>query len=204
MSTGPGGFFKKWKDYARAPIQGWSPHYYCGTTGHALKFSTDQWYEMLDKANRMEKLIGDQWAALTEFDPEHKGQSSSSTSGGAWHPAGDRDQQASPVRADGMPARRPGGRPDPRHVQSPRRQGGHGECGPARQLLALPLPRRRRPVRGDSDLFMCFVMYRPHHNARAVRLNVQTPEIDFRASGRGTSGSSGSPGRPPSRERTWC
>ena len=58
IAAGPNGndtgwtkrFFARWADGARAPIQGWAPHYYCGTTGHALKFTTDQWYEQLHKA----------------------------------------------------------------------------------------------------------------------------------------------------------
>jgi len=80
-------FFKKWADFSRAPISGWAPHYYCGTTGHALKFTDDQWYEMLAKANRMEKLITDQWAALGEFDREHKVKLVIDE-WGCWHPAG--------------------------------------------------------------------------------------------------------------------
>ena len=47
IAAGPNGndldwtrrFFAKWADGQRAPIQGWAPHYYCGTTGHALKFN---------------------------------------------------------------------------------------------------------------------------------------------------------------------
>jgi alpha-N-arabinofuranosidase len=95
IAAGPNGndvdwtrrFFKKWADYARAPIHGWAPHYYCGTTGHALKFDRDQWYAMLAKANRMEALIVDQWAALAEFDPQHKVKLVIDE-WGAWHPAG--------------------------------------------------------------------------------------------------------------------
>ncbi len=49
----------------------WSPHYYCGTAGEALKFNTDQWYELLGRANEMEKLITDQWAVMGKFDPQH-------------------------------------------------------------------------------------------------------------------------------------
>ena len=80
-------FFAKWADYTKAPIQGWAPHYYCGTTGHALKFSTDQWYEQLHKANQMETLIRDQWAALGEFDREHRIKLVVDE-WGCWHPAG--------------------------------------------------------------------------------------------------------------------
>ena len=95
IAAGPNGddvewtrrFFKKWSDYAKAPIQGWAPHYYCGTTGHALKFSRDQWHEQLHKANRMETLVKRQWQALEEFDPQHKIKLIVDE-WGSWHPEG--------------------------------------------------------------------------------------------------------------------
>ena len=95
IAAGPNGndldwtrrFFKKWTDYARAPLHGWAAHYYCGTTGHALEFSGDQWYEMLHKANQMERLIVDQWAALGEFDAAHKVKLVIDE-WGCWHPKG--------------------------------------------------------------------------------------------------------------------
>ncbi len=95
IAAGPNGndldwtrrFFAKWADGQRAPIQGWAPHYYCGTTGHALKFNQDQWYEQLHKANQMETLIKDQWAALGEFDPEHTVKLVIDE-WGSWHPEG--------------------------------------------------------------------------------------------------------------------
>ena len=175
-------FFKKWKDYARAPMQGWSPHYYCGTTGHALEFSRDQWYEMLHKANQMERLIADQWAALAEFDPEHKVKLVIDE-WGAWHPAGTeinkrhlfeqmgclRDALAAALTLDTFN----------RHADKV-------DMANVAQLVNC----LHSLFLADEDQFVAtptfhvFVMYRPHHNARAVRLNVQTPEIDFRASGR--------------------
>ena len=47
IAAGPNGnnrdwtrrFFAKWADGQKAPIHGWAPHYYCGTTGHALEFT---------------------------------------------------------------------------------------------------------------------------------------------------------------------
>jgi len=90
-------FFKKWTDFTRAPLSGWAPHYYCGTTGHALRFSEDQWYEQLDKANRMERLITDQWAALGEFDPEHKVKLVIDE-WGCWHPPGTEINRRHPHR----------------------------------------------------------------------------------------------------------
>ncbi|HYM23858.1 MAG TPA: alpha-L-arabinofuranosidase C-terminal domain-containing protein [Vicinamibacterales bacterium] len=55
-------------------VFGWALHYYSGTTGdrNAVQFSTDDWYELIARADRMESLVTDHWAAMAEFDPAHK------------------------------------------------------------------------------------------------------------------------------------
>ena len=53
-------------------IHGLGAHYYCGTAGTATEYSTDQWYELLQKAAGVERLILDQRAVLDEFDPERR------------------------------------------------------------------------------------------------------------------------------------
>lgn len=170
-------FFTKWADGARAPIQGWAPHYYCGTTGHALKFTTDQWYEQLFKANQMETLIGDQWAVLGLFDPEHKIKLVVDE-WGSWHPAGTEV--------------------NPAHLFE--------QMGTLRDALvaALTLDTFNRHADkvdmaniaqlvnnlhslflADGDRFVAmpnfhvFEMYRPHHGARSVRIDVHAPEVAF-------------------------
>lgn len=80
-------FMKKWTDYSRVQLDGWSCHYYCGTTGSAIEYSNDQWYEMFEKAYFMDQLLRDQWNALAEFDPEHHIKLVIDE-WGAWHPAG--------------------------------------------------------------------------------------------------------------------
>ena len=70
IAAGPNGnnldwtrrFFKKWTDFARAPLHAWAPHYYCGTTGHALRFSHDQAPAMDRIHDRLDK-IGQQLSA---------------------------------------------------------------------------------------------------------------------------------------------
>ena len=175
-------FFAKWADYAKAPIQGWAPHYYCGTTGHALNFSTDQWYEMLAKANRMESLIADQWAALGEFDKDHKIKLIVDE-WGAWHPEGTEINK--------------------RHL--------YEQMGCLRDALvaALTLDTFNRHAEkidmaniaqlvnnlhslflADGDQFVAtpnfhvFEMYRPHHGAKSVRIEVQAPAVSFQAAGK--------------------
>lgn len=170
-------FFAKWADGARAPIQGWAPHYYCGTTGHALKFNTDQWYEQLAKANKIEKLVVDQWNALAAHDPEHRIKLIVDE-WGSWHPAGTEI--------------------NPKHLFE--------QMGTLRDALvaALTLDTFNRHAEkvdmanvaqlinnlhslflADGDRFVAtpnfhvFEMYKPHHGATSVRLDVQAPAVGF-------------------------
>jgi alpha-L-arabinofuranosidase len=53
-------------------IHGWGAHYYCGTAGTDLEYTDDQWYELLEKATRVERLIVQQRAVLDSFDPDRR------------------------------------------------------------------------------------------------------------------------------------
>jgi alpha-N-arabinofuranosidase len=189
VAAGPNGndvewtrrFFKKWLDYTRAPLNGWAAHYYCGTTGHALKFSEDQWYEMLDRANQMERLVKDQWAALAEFDPHHHVKLLVDE-WGCWHPAGTeinpkhlfeqmgclRDALVAALTLDTFN----------RHAEKV-------DMANIAQLInnlhSLFLADGDRFV--VTPTFYVFEMYRPHHGGKAVRLDVQAPDVAFRAGG---------------------
>jgi alpha-N-arabinofuranosidase len=189
IAAGPNGndldwtrrFFTKWADGAKSPIRGWAPHYYCGTTGHALKFNTDQWYEQLHKGNRMEALIRDQWEALGRFDPGHKIKLVVDE-WGSWHPAGTEI--------------------NPKHLFE--------QMGTLRDALvaALTLDTFNRHADkvdmaniaqlvntlhslflADGDRFVAtptfhvYEMYRPHHGAKSVRLDMQAPDVTFHAGG---------------------
>jgi alpha-L-arabinofuranosidase len=70
-------------------MYGWAMHYYCGTAGkgQAVDFTEDDWYELLEKAVRMEDLIQKNWAAMAETDPGHKVRLIVDE-WGAWHRAG--------------------------------------------------------------------------------------------------------------------
>jgi len=80
-------FFTKFRDYSSVPVNGWAPHYYCGTAGTATSFTEDQWYELLARAAEMERLVQDQWEALAEKDPEHHVKLVIDE-WGCWHPPG--------------------------------------------------------------------------------------------------------------------
>ena len=80
-------FFVKYHDYTPAPINGWAPHYYCGSAGNALEFTDDQWYQLIAQGFEMDKLVHDQWATLGESDPRHDIKLIVDE-WGAWHPGG--------------------------------------------------------------------------------------------------------------------
>ncbi len=174
-------FFARWADGAQAPIHGWAPHYYCGTTGHALKFSRDQWYEQLFKANKMEALIKDQWTAIGEFDRKHTIKLIVDE-WGSWHPAGTEI--------------------NPRHLFE--------QMGTLRNALvaALSLDTFNRHADkvnmanvaqlvnnlhslflADGDQFVAtptfhvYAMYRAHQGAKSVRIDVQADELTFQSAG---------------------
>jgi alpha-N-arabinofuranosidase len=70
-----GGFGRMW---------GWALHHYSwnvtgGRTndwmqgkGDAVKYPNEEWYELLNEADRMESLITDHWAIMGEFDRQHR------------------------------------------------------------------------------------------------------------------------------------
>ena len=65
-------------------VWGWGLHHYSwnvsqGRTtdwdagkGDALKFTVEEWYELLRQADRMETLITSHWTVMGEFDPTHR------------------------------------------------------------------------------------------------------------------------------------
>ena len=53
-------------------LYGWAMHYYCGTAGGAVDFTTEDWYSLLAKADVMESLINRHWAVMGEVDTERR------------------------------------------------------------------------------------------------------------------------------------
>jgi alpha-N-arabinofuranosidase len=78
IACGPNGNDPEWTRRfftalrGRRRIHGWAAHYYCGTAGTATEYTDDQWYELLEKAARVERLVVQQRAILDGFDPERK------------------------------------------------------------------------------------------------------------------------------------
>jgi alpha-L-arabinofuranosidase len=85
IAAGPNGGDREWttrffrtliarRAGALNDVFGWALHYYCGSTGdrNAIQFSTEEWYDLLARADRMESLITQHWTAMAESDPMHK------------------------------------------------------------------------------------------------------------------------------------
>jgi alpha-L-arabinofuranosidase len=61
-------------------------HYYCGSTGQqvANEYTENEWYDLLERANRMETLVEDHWQVMGEFDRERRVKLAVDE-WGAWH-----------------------------------------------------------------------------------------------------------------------
>lgn len=189
IASGPSGndknwtarFFQRWADYTHAPLQGWSPHYYCGTAGEALKFTTDQWYELLKSANGMEGLITDQWDVMGKFDPKHEVRLVVDE-WGAWHKAGTEInkahlfEQMSCLR-DALIAALT--------LDTFNRHAEKMAMGNVAQLIN----NLHSLFLADGDKFVAtpnfyvFEMYKPHQGAKAVRAVVQSEKVGYSAGG---------------------
>ena len=71
----------------RRILGGMSFHYYCGKAGDCVDFSAEQWYELLEKAYRMDELITRHYGVLQGYKME-KEMKLVIDEWGCWHPDG--------------------------------------------------------------------------------------------------------------------
>jgi alpha-N-arabinofuranosidase len=69
-----------------AKLYGWGLHYYCGSTGQQIanEYTENEWYDLLERSNRMETLVEDHWQIMGEFDRERRVKLAVDE-WGAWH-----------------------------------------------------------------------------------------------------------------------
>ena len=142
---------------------GWGLHHYSWNTsrgattdwfkgkGDAVKFSNDEWYELLNESDRMEGLITGHWAVMGELDRRHRVKLVVDE-WGAWYREG---SEVDPSHLLGQQSTMRDARSrgaDARHVSSPRRQGRHGEHRAARQLPSVAVPGARGQVPRDTHI----------------------------------------------------
>jgi alpha-N-arabinofuranosidase len=67
-------------------VYAWGLHYYANTTGkgNALEYTTDEWYELIARSDRVGSLIEQHWAVMGESDPQHRVKLAVDE-WGAWH-----------------------------------------------------------------------------------------------------------------------
>jgi len=188
IASGPNGndlnwtqrFFERYMSArrGRAPIHGWSPHYYCGTTGHALQYGADGWYEMLRKGNFMETLVREQWDALTTFDPKHAIKLCVDE-WGCWHPKGteiNKDHQFEQMITlrEAMVAALT--------LDTFHRHAEKVVMSNVAQMINC----LHSLFLADGDKFVAtpnfhvYDMYQPHKGGEAIRLNVEAPSIRYK------------------------
>ena len=71
----------------RRILGGMSFHFYCGKAGDCVDFSTEQWYELLEKAHRMDELITRHYGILQGYKMENE-MKLVIDEWGCWHPDG--------------------------------------------------------------------------------------------------------------------
>ena len=96
------GFFQSMREKGEGmfgKLYAWGIHHYCwnvsaGRTndwnagkGDALAFSAEQYYELLVEADKIDRYIGEHWAAMGEFDTRHRAKIVVDE-WGAWHRPG--------------------------------------------------------------------------------------------------------------------
>ena len=67
-------------------LYGWGLHYYSGSTGRQIanEYTENEWYDLLERSDRMEKLVEDHWQIMGEFDRERRVKLAVDE-WGAWH-----------------------------------------------------------------------------------------------------------------------
>ncbi len=67
-------------------LYGWGLHYYAGSTGQQIanQFTENEWYDLLERSNRMETLVEDHWQIMGEYDRERRVKLAVDE-WGAWH-----------------------------------------------------------------------------------------------------------------------
>ena len=175
-------FFQKLTEKGSGQINklyGWALHYYCGSTGQqvANEYTENEWYDLLERSNRIETLVEDHWQIMGEFDRERR-MKLVVDEWGAWHkqdsdvPAGYLYAYAGTLRdalISGM------------HLDTFQRHADKVVMSNPAQLINTI----HSLFHAYEDKFIMtpnyhvFEMYMPHANATAVRTEFISPKVGF-------------------------
>jgi alpha-N-arabinofuranosidase len=164
-------------------VWGWALHYYCGTSGagQALNFTTDDWYELLGKADRMDGLIRQHWTAMEEAGVAGKVKLVVDE-WGAWHNAG---SEVDPRYLFGQTPTLRDALISGITLDTFNRHADKIAMANAAQLInnlhALFLAREEKFT--VTPNYHVFRMYLPHAGARSVRTLFSAPALNYRNAG---------------------
>ncbi|MDX2149619.1 MAG: alpha-L-arabinofuranosidase C-terminal domain-containing protein [Bryobacteraceae bacterium] len=189
IPSGPNGFDVKWtREFfqrmaekgrgALRGVWGWAVHYYCGTTGKSsTDFTSDDAYQLLANANRMDQLIRLNWNIMAETDPEHRVKIAVDE-WGAWHP----DANAlAPHHLFGSPQTMRDALVAGLTLDTFQRHADKVAMANVAQLVNCI----QTLFLADGDQFCVtptyhvFAMYKDHQNAQAVRAEFNAPLVEY-------------------------
>ena len=164
IGSGPNGgdvnwtrkFFENLQQKGGRQIQklyGWGLHYYAGSTGQQIanQYTENEWYDLLERSDRMKTLIEDHWQIMGEFDRERRVKLIVDE-WGAWHkqdadvPAGYLYAYAGTLRDALISGINLG------HFSASRRQSSDGESGAVGQHDSIFVPHLRRQIYSHTEL----------------------------------------------------
>lgn len=164
-------------------IWGWALHYYCGTSGKgdSVDFTTDDAYELLNRADRMDELIRQHWQVMGEIDREHRVKLVVDE-WGAWH----RDGTAvAPHHLFGSVQTMRDALIAGLTLDTFHRHAGKVVMANVAQLInciqTLFLAHEDKFC--VTPTYHVFAMYKAHHNAQAVRAEFAAPKLGYRYEG---------------------
>jgi len=160
-------------------LYGWGLHYYSGSTGQqvANEYTENEWYDLLERSNRMETLVEDHWQVMGEFDRNRRVKLAVDE-WGAWHkqdsdvPAGYLYAYAGTLRdalISGM------------HLDIFQRHADKVVMANPAQLVNTihSLFHTYEDKFVLTPNYHVFEMYMPHMNATAVRTEFISPKVGF-------------------------
>lgn len=160
-------------------LYGWGLHYYAGSTGQQIanEYNENEWYDLLERSDRMKTLIEDHWQIMGEFDRQRRVKLIVDE-WGAWHkqdadvPAGYlyayagtlRDALISGINLDTFQ----------RHADKV------AMANPAQLVNTIhSLFHTYEDKFVMTPNYHVFEMYMPHANATAVRTEFISPKVNF-------------------------
>lgn len=162
----------------------YSMHYYCGSSGHAVTFSENEWYQLLFQANQMEAILSRHWNIIRGFGLEDQA-SLFVDEWGCWHPAGSGPSKGSNLFEQQSSMR-------DAVVTALTLNIFNNNCDKVKMANVAQLANNLHTLffaSGDkfcvTPAYHIYDMFKEHQGARAVRILTESGQIEFTPPGGG-------------------